>query len=467
MTFLVKAPALVVLAAWSLALTFLGRGLPPGAVVAAALLAPVGLLLLGSDGFEGWAFRPALLVLLLSLGGAVLFLHRLAEPSLPPRYEGEVTVLSERSWGKRRLVVVEGGGLRLAAFVPPRQVVGAGSHLDVEGEVLPLRKAREGESFDFSRWARARGIEGELRPGRWRLLDGKSGWAWRRARIEAALLLKLPPLMRGHLLAAWTGGRDPDLARAHRRWGTSHLLAVSGFHVGLVASAILLFAGPSTVGLVVASALVWAYVFLAGAPASAVRAALMVQLYLQGRQMGRRGGGVNAVALAGLILLAWRPWWFWDVGWRLSMTAVLTLTALPDWGKGTAFLAGPLVWLTTAPVAAEVFGVVPLAGIVLNLVALPLFAFLLPLASLAALPVLAGWRGGAAAARFGEDLFALWARAADGAANLLVGEVTFSALIYAAGTFVLFLLLARKVGVGPPRSLAAALALTLFCATSL
>lgn len=465
MTFLAKAPALVVLAAWSLALTFFDRGLPPGAVVAAALLTPVGLFLLGSDGFEGREIRLSLLVLVLSLGGAILFLFRLDGPSLPPRYEGEVTVLSERSWGRRRLVVVEGGGLRLAAFVPPRQVVGAGSRLDVEGEILPLREAREGESFDFSRWARARGIEGEFRPGRWRLLDGRSGWAWRRSRIEAALLLNLPPLMRGYLLAAWTGGRDPDLARAHRRWGTSHLLAVSGFHVGLVASAILLFTGPSMVGLLAASSLVWGYVFLAGAPASAVRAALMIQLYLWGRRGGRPGGGLNAVALAGLILLAWRPWFFWDVGWRLSMTAVLTLTALPEWGRGMALLAGPLVWLTTAPVAAAVFGSVPLAGIAINLVALPLFAFLLPLASLAALPALAGWPGGATAARFVEDLFLLWGRGADGAASLMGGEVTFSALLHVAGTFVLFLLLARKVGVVPWRSLAAALALTLFCAT--
>ena len=467
MTFLAKAPALVVLAAWSLALSLFDRGVPPGVAVVASFLALAGLLLLGG-GLDGRSLPLALLVLLLCLGGALFLLCRLGAPSLPPRYEGEVSVLSERPWGGRRLVVIEGEGLRLAAFVPPRQAVRAGSLLEVDGEVLPLRGPREGETFNFTHWARARGIEGELQPHRWRLRDGSDWWPRWRSDLESRLLLGLPPLMRGHLLAAWTGGRDPDLALSHRRWGTSHLLAVSGFHVGLVAAVVLTLAGPSRAGLLVASFFIWAYVLLAGAPASAVRAALMVQLYLVGRQVGRGGGGMNAVALAGLILLLWRPWWFWDVGWRLSITAVLTLTALPEVGRWpTLLLAGPLVWLTTAPVAAQVFGPVPLAGIVVNLAALPLFAFLLPLASLAALPALMGWPGGTMMARFGEDLFCLWAEGADAVAAFLPGAVSFTAPLYASGTFVLFLLIARKVGLSASPSLAASLGLTLFCATFL
>jgi len=463
-TFLARAPALAVLAAWSLGLALLGKGAPPAVPPAAALLAASGLILLGGcPTCRG--FSPlAALVVGLSLAGVLFFQLRFVDPELPGQVAGEARVLSERSWGARRLVVLEVEGLRLVARVPPRRTVVAGSRLDVEGTVAVLEGPREGEEFDFSRWARARGIVGELRPRKWLSLPDAGRWSLGRNELERRLLLRLPPLLRGHLLAAWLGERDPDLAEAHRRWGTAHLLAVSGFHVALVVAVLCVVPGLGRLRFPFVSALLWGYVFLAGAPASAVRAALMVQLYLLGRMMGRKGGGLNAVSLAGILLLLWSPWWFWDVGWRLSMTAALTLASLPC-GEGPlpALLSGLPVWLTTAPVAAGVFGFVPLAGLFINLAALPLFAFLLPAASLAALPALAGLPGGETAARFAEDLFALWAWGADAMASLVPGTVGPSAALFAAGTFVFFLLILKRLAVGDGAALAVSSALTVFC----
>jgi competence protein ComEC len=464
MTFLARAPALPVLAAWSFALIVFDLRTSYVAVLAAALLAVVGLLCLGGLSRERPWPALALAVIVLSLAGPVLFSFRLPEPVLPLSASGEGKVLVERSWGGRRLVVVDLSGLRLVAFVPARRTVVAGSRLDLEGKVLPLRGPRDGETFDFSRWARARGIVGELVPSRWDLLSRGSGWPRWRGALEERLLLNLPPLVRGHLLAAWLGLRDPDLAEAHRRWGTAHLLAVSGFHVGLVAAVALILTGSRRDGLVLPSLVLWTYVLLAGAAASALRAALMIQLYLVGRRLGRPGGGINAVSLAGLLLLAWRPWWFWDVGWRLSMTAALTLAALPEnLGVRSFLLAGPAVWLTTAPLSAGTFGAVPLAGLVLNLAALPLFGLLLPLASVAALPALWGWPGGPIIATFAEDLFAFWVWTADGVVRLVPALVVPSALLFAAAFFVFFLLLFRKVGLSSPAALGGATALALFC----
>lgn len=464
MTFLARAPLLPVLAAWSFSLVVFDLTASCLAALAGALLAVVGLLCLGGMSRERPWPALALAIIGLSLAGPVLFCFRLAAPSLPSFVSGEGKVLLERSWGGRRLVVVDVSELRLVSFVPARRTVAAGSRLDLEGKVLPLRGPRDGETFDFSRWARARGIIGEFSPSRWDLLSGGSGWHRWRGALEERLLLNLPPLVRGHLLAAWLGLRDPDLAESHRRWGTAHLLAVSGFHVGLVAAAVLVLTGSRREGLVLPSLALWAYVLLAGAAASALRAALMIQLYLVGRRLGRPGGGINAVALAGLLLLAWRPWWFWDVGWRLSMTAALTLAALPErLGARSFLLAGPAVWLTTAPLSAGTFGAVPLAGLVLNLAALPLFGLLLPLASVAALPALWGWAGGPIVATFAEDLFAFWAWAADGVVRFVPALVAPSALLFSAAFFVFFLLLFRKVGLPSPAALGGATSLALFC----
>lgn len=74
------------------------------------------------------------------------------------------------------------------------------------------------------------------------------------------------------------GDRQDDTAEEHRRWGTSHLLAVSGWHVGLLLTLCLSLWGGSPFGMGVASLFLWFYVLFSGASASALWAALMVQM---------------------------------------------------------------------------------------------------------------------------------------------------------------------------------------------
>lgn len=164
--------------------------------------------------------------------------------------------------------------------------------------------------------------------------------------------------------------------------------------------------------MLIISGLLWGYVIMAGGAASALRAALMIQVMLLGSFLGRGANPLNSVAVAATLLLLWRPWWFWDVGWRLSVLAALTLASLNRFsGWWRAFLASPLVWTVTAGQAAWTFNSVPVAGLIVNLAALPLFAVLLPLAAVASVPAIAGlWRGPVFLA---EGLFWIWEKIAD------------------------------------------------------
>lgn len=445
-----RAPLLFLLGGLSASLAAAGKGIPPLPALALAPLVSLGLLLLFTEffppGFLSYSGGIALLALLCTIYAVPSFLL----PPLPPEeaisFEGKVIL--ERPWGFRRALLVEGQSGRFMMKVSPSSPVREGDGMNASGRVVPL-STRKDSSFREDLYWRARGAEGEFLPEKFSVRKG-TGWSmarWRSA-IRSRMLLTLPPSLRGYLLSALLGVRDPSLAEEHRRWGSAHLLAVSGFHVGLAALGAWKLLSlrriarifPFRARLFLTSIFLWIYVLLAGAAPSALRAALMIQLVFLGKMLGRPGNPVNGVSAAALLLLLWRPEWFWDVGWRLSVTAALTLAAVnarPSWK--TALLSSPLIWLVTYPQSSAVFGPIPVAGLVVNFAALPVFAVLYPIALFLALPALAGLPFSIFFSAPAEGLFLLWREAADGAALLLPWSLPWSPLpvLLGGGVFVL------------------------------
>ena len=118
----------------------------------------------------------------------------------------------------------------------------------------------------------------------------------------------------------------PDSVRDDfSRAGVSHVLAVSGLHVGLVAAGVF-FCIRSFGGSGVASSLgttcgVWLYALVTGLPASVVRAASVATLVVWARSGQRQVDGLNALGCAGIVLLAFRPLDILDLGFQLSFAA--------------------------------------------------------------------------------------------------------------------------------------------------
>ncbi len=213
---------------------------------------------------------------------------------------------------------------------------------------------------------------------------------------------------RAPLVAALTlarkEGLDPELREAFARSGIAHLLAISGFHVGVVALLLLTLLRASRLrprrAAVGAALGTWAYVALLGFPDAACRAAVIVTAVAASRLRGRPPARWGPLGTALLLLLALDPGRIASPGFQLSFAGAAGLAAwargiqafltrrvprIPTWiSSGVA--AGVSATLATLPLVAWHFERVSLVGIPATLVASPLVALSLPgaLASLLA-----------------------------------------------------------------------------------
>ncbi|MCB0830830.1 MAG: ComEC/Rec2 family competence protein [Solirubrobacterales bacterium] len=200
-------------------------------------------------------------------------------------------------------------------------------------------------------------------------------------------------LSRGFVLGD-DGGIDERTTEDFRRSGLSHLLAVSGQNVVLLALLAIPFltllgAGPRQ-RLAAIAGLILLYVPLAGGGASIQRAGVMGLAGLVALAATRAPSRVYAVALAALVTLGLNPRATGDIGWQLSFAAVvgimlaarpLQVRLEPMFGSGgwrRSLTEGVSVTLAatlaTAPLIAFHFERLPVATLFANLAAMPAVA---------------------------------------------------------------------------------------------
>jgi competence protein ComEC len=136
---------------------------------------------------------------------------------------------------------------------------------------------------------------------------------------------------------------DSETIESFRKTGLYHLLVIAGLHVGLLALLAdcllrLVGLGARARRLTVLALLIF-YAFLVEQRAPTLRATLMIGLYLLAGLLHRRSSTLNAIGLAALVLLLWRPAWLFESGFQLSFSAALLI----------AGLAVPILERTTEP----------------------------------------------------------------------------------------------------------------------
>lgn len=386
MTALSKAPAFFILAGASSALFFYDKGISPLLSPFVAMIITAGIIFLSTRRTvpRFWGFTVA--IVLLTFLFSSLWIFRIEKPQdLEKNVSSYATVLYERSWGSKRAVLFEVQGRKYISKISPVYALKEGSRLKIKGYILPLSDKRKENGFREDLFWKAKGVKGELILEKMAAIPASSFSIHRwRTSLRQRIVANIPQSTRGYILASWLGIKDPDLVDSHSDSGTVHLLAVSGFHVAILASGLFLLFRSFLFRDLLISISLWFYVALTGFSPSASRAALMLQLVLFSRLLGRPVTPVNSVSVAGLILLMVNPYFFWSLGWRLSMAASLTISALVEmdvrqWIR--CLVISPAVWMSTAGLTASAFGEVPLAGLVTNLVAIPFFSFLFPVAS--------------------------------------------------------------------------------------
>ncbi|MEM8557027.1 MAG: ComEC/Rec2 family competence protein, partial [Bacteroidota bacterium] len=304
-----------------------------------------------------------------------------------------------------------------------------GDRIETTGLLRPTPTPRNPADFDYGAYLQRQGIHATLALYDAEAIAVVGSKATTHQRIAAAAQSFVRTAIAAHvrtpeaqallaaLLLADRSALDQDVQDTFRQTGLMHLLAVSGLHVLLVGLALFHLLKPLLlrVGVawrwmevsraIVTLAVLAGYVLLTGAPTSVVRAFVMATLFIGGGMLQRQTDALNTLGLAAVVLLLMRPAALFDVGFQLSFSAVaglVLLTPLAErwtpkrwwqpsrWRWALQSTAATLAaTLATAPVLAFHFGAVPLAGIVLNLVAIHVTAVVL-LAGLL-LVATAGW----------------------------------------------------------------------------
>ena len=110
--------------------------------------------------------------------------------------------------------------------------------------------------------------------------------------------------------------------------GASHVLALSGLHLGIIYGLLWLLLPhrrwPAVSQTVILIA-IWLYVLLVGMPVSVVRSAVMLTVYGILSIAHRNKMSVKALAFTAIVMLLWNPEWLFDIGFQLSFMAVLAI----------------------------------------------------------------------------------------------------------------------------------------------
>lgn len=325
------------------------------------------------------------------------------------------TVVGDPSGGYGSVPV--GVGLLVYTLPPPDLVAARASPHLRYGDTVRLSGQLEipepiGD-FDYAAWLESQGISGIVWTRNIETVDtGGGNWAVAmlhrlRGGLGSSLQRSIPAPESGLAQALLLGVRSDlprDVKDAFRDAGMSHLLAISGLHVGIVL-ALALGVGVAALGngnpwaIFGAMATVWAYAALSGLDPPVLRAAIMGSLALAQGLTGRGMRGLTALVLAAGVMVCVEPSLLQSLSFQLSFTAMAgVIVGLPLITLLSSIIAGSVArsdgwaarWfhylvtllvasvvisttttLATVPLIAMHFGEIPLMSVPATILAMP------------------------------------------------------------------------------------------------
>jgi competence protein ComEC len=241
-----------------------------------------------------------------------------------------------------------------------------GDRVNIHGQVLTPDDA---EDFSYKEYLAQRGIHSMMvYPFMQWIESGQAGWvktglfALRQAayqRIQTFFPQPEAGLLSGILLGIETD-IPSDLKRAFQDTGTSHIVAISGFNMTILAGIFLKgFRKWLSIwwAALLAIVVISLYTILVGANPAVTRAALMSCLAMSASLIGRGQSGIYTLSLTAAAMCLFNPLLIWDAGFQLSATATLGLVLYADrmmnWFRNLAgrYLPESAVERVTGPVS--------------------------------------------------------------------------------------------------------------------
>ncbi len=292
-----------------------------------------------------------------------------------------------------------------------------GDRVEIAGQLVTPRGPQNPGGFDYRGHLRSQGIRCLLdvdHPDAVRLLEPRA--TGRLARIRAEIRDECEAVLVQHVdrvrvplaISLLLGERSQlpqDVRDAFAESGTMHLLAISGLHVGILAALLLLVCrllkAPLTTTTLVLLLGIAAYAFITNHRPPVMRASILVVMAAAGWPWFRQVGGVNLIAICGLVVLLMNPTDLFDVGTELSFLSVAAIgwaamlisrwkkhplrSAWTEWlfdSQGgllqralrmlvEGYVITAAIWFFAMPLIAAQFHVVAPVGFLLNVLMLP------------------------------------------------------------------------------------------------
>lgn len=262
-------------------------------------------------------------------------------------------------------------------------------------------------TFAYDEYLASMGIRSILRSTRIDAAPGRNGSGSRlgmlyaaREALEGRISELLPEPHASFLAGLLLGSRrgmPEGVTDSFRATGLSHIVAISGYNITMIILILTVAFSflPRPLRLAFTLASIGAFVIMAGASASAVRAAIMGSLGLVALSVDRMQTSRLTILWAAAIMVAWNPLLLWhDAGFQLSFLAVIGLLELspllrpalrwfPDaMGLRDMLLTTIAAQLSALPWSVHLFGQLPVISPVSNILVLPAVPYAMLLGSL-------------------------------------------------------------------------------------
>ncbi len=270
-----------------------------------------------------------------------------------------------------------------------------GDRIALEGECSEMTGKRNPGDFDYGLYYKSKGISKVIRADSTSLLRKDSSGVFAKLlylskeKVRNTINEALPAEEAAILVGIITGDKadiDEDTRDAYMRTGLSHILSVSGLHVGflmlMLTYALMPFKLEKKLQGLIIFLLITYYVLLIGAPLPSVRALLMLAVIMVGKAVGRDYDLLASVSFAAMLMLVIKPLAVHDPGFMISFGAMYSIALLylpfhnmlrciPSAVRSTAALSLS-VWLGLAPVLAYYFNYISVISLIINIIAVPL-----------------------------------------------------------------------------------------------
>lgn len=296
--------------------------------------------------------------------------------------------------------------IRLYADSSSGQMLSEGDMAELKVTVYDFPEQRNPHQFNYGKWLHSQGIVAHGGVQKIIRVEENSWLSF--GNMRDSVLKNVDQLfdrdqasLAKALLLGYKDDLTPNAKQEFSRAGLSHIMAVSGLHVGFIVAPFWLLIPylwgskrGKWIGLFGLTILLVLYAGVTGFSPSVSRASLMAWLLTYGRLFHKVRNSINLTAIAAIILLLFDPNQLFDAGFQLSFGAVfIILLVMPEaqrlipqkyqfrWlGKLIAIiLVSIVVQLGLFPILVQYFGEFSVAGPISNALVIPLLTVVVPI----------------------------------------------------------------------------------------